>query len=242
MVAITSTANPLVKHMGALQQARHRREHRQFLVEGVRAIGTFLAAGWDPAHLLLRADEQLPSGWPPALSVSAAIMERVSPSVSPPGYAAAFRIPTPPPLDVGIGGIALCEVMDPGNTGTLLRTAAALGVRQVVLIGGADAYAPKVVQASAGALALVAVHVSDTERGLEVIAGGAPLCALVARGGERPVSGSARWLVIGGESNGIRDEWLARCAERVTLPMPGGTESLNAAVAGAIAMYAMWAP
>jgi RNA methyltransferase, TrmH family len=238
LLAISSPGNPLVKTLSKLQQARHRREQGLFLVEGSRAIGAFLAAGWRPAHLLVRSDEPVPADWPEAQRVSAAVIERISAAVTPPGYVAAFPIPTPPALEPARGGLALAEVMDPGNAGTLLRTAAALGVQQVALIGGVDPYAPKVVQASAGALALLRVHELPASDGLTPFAD-APLCALVARGGEPPdhFRRGARWLVVGGEAHGIRDEWLARCAERLTLPMPGGTESLNAAVAGAIALY-----
>jgi TrmH family RNA methyltransferase len=65
------------------------------------------------------------------------------------------------------------------------------------------------------------------------------LCALVARGGDAPerLPRRPRWLVVGGEAHGIPESWLPRCDERLTLPMPGGTESLNAAVAGAIACW-----
>jgi len=94
------------------------------------------------------------------------------------------------------------------------------------------------VQASAGALAAVRVLRSDDPAEL---AGGAPLCALVPRGGMAPAElpRTARWLVVGGEADGIPPAWLERCGERLTLPMPGdAVESLNAAVAGAVAMYA----
>ena len=116
--------------------------------------------------------------------------------------------------------------------------------RQVVLVGGADPWSHKVVQASAGALATLVVHRLDPDDGLSVLAGGAPRCALVVSGGTAPdllVQGP-RWLVVGSEAHGIRAEWSAACEERLTLPMPGGTESLNAAMAGAIACWELFRP
>ncbi|MCK6491713.1 MAG: hypothetical protein L6R48_26000, partial [Planctomycetes bacterium] len=96
-------------------------------------------------------------------------------------------------------------------------------------------WSAKSLQATAGAAARLAIASADAPAAL------APgrLCGLVVAGGQPPeaLPPAARWLVVGGEANGIPPEWLAACAETCTLPMPGGTESLNAAVAGSIAMY-----
>jgi TrmH family RNA methyltransferase len=162
---------------------------------------------------------------------------RLSQASTASGYLAAFPEPPAPAIDLSLGGIVLVGVADPGNAGTLIRTAAALALSQVVVAGGADPWATKVVQASAGAIA--AVRLITQISGPEALAGGAPRCALVVSGGSPPAAliPGPRWLVIGGEANGIPDDWLAACEERLTLPMPGGTESLNAAVAGSIAAY-----
>jgi tRNA G18 (ribose-2'-O)-methylase SpoU len=140
--------------------------------------------------------------------------------------------------------LVLQGIADPGNLGTLIRCAAAFAIRQVVLVGGSDPFAHKVVQASAGELATVALHRFDPSDGLKSLAGGAPCCALMVRAGVDPADlpRRPRWLVVGSEAHGLDEVTLAACAERVTLPMPGGTESLNAAMAGAIACYALFAP
>lgn len=258
MATLVSPDNPLIKRLARLSDGRHRREEGLFVVEGRRAISGFIEAGWAPVHLLVRDDETSPDQWPEPTIVSARVMDKLSQSVTAPGFLAAFALRAPAQLDLGGGGLVLAEVSDPGNVGTLVRTAAAIGISQIVAIGGADPWSHKAVQASAGALARVQMHELPVAGGLAAIAslcggregregreggtGNARLCALVAHGGvdpERLIAGP-RWLVVGGEAHGIREEWLAACDERATLPMPGGTESLNAAIAGAIACYLLW--
>lgn len=236
---LLSTANPLVKSLSRLGEARERRAQGLFLVEGRRAIAGFLEAGWRPAHLLVRQGLDRPPGWEAAISIAPAVAERLTQTRSASGYLAAFPLPATAPLDGPTGGLALWGISDPGNLGTLLRCAAAFGVGQVALIGGTDPWGPKAVQASAGALARLRLACLEETGGLAPLTG-APWCALVPRGGTVPeaLPRSPRWLLVGGEAHGIPDDWIARCSEHLTLPMPGGTESLNAAVAGAIALYA----
>lgn len=234
---LTSTDNPLVRRLVACQDPRKRREEGLVVVEGRRAIDGCLSAGWQPVHLLVREDLSIPAHWPAATPINDRVASRISHASSPSGYLAAFPEPPTPALDVARGGLVLAGVADPGNTGTLIRTAAALALPQVVLAGGADPWAAKVIQATAGTIASVNLLVQAG--GPELLAGGAPRCALVVSGGTPPTAlkPGPRWLIVGGEANGIPEAWLAACEERLTLPMPGGTESLNAAVAGSIAAY-----
>lgn len=236
---IASPDNPLVKRLLRCHDARGRRAEGLVLVEGLRLVGDCLAAGWRPAHLLVREGEAVPAEWPEAMTVSARVAARLSQAATASGYLAAFPLPAPAAIDAEAGGLVLAGVADPGNLGTLLRSAAAFGVRQVVLAGGADPWSAKSLQATAGAAARLAIAHADAPAAL------APgrLCGLVVAGGQPPeaLPPAARWLVVGGEANGIPPEWLAACAETCTLPMPGGTESLNAAVAGSIAMYLLQA-
>ena len=239
---LTSPDNPLVRRLVACQDPRKRREEGLVVVEGRRAIDGCLSAGWLPAHLLVREDLTPPAHWPPATPMGARVADRLSQASSPSGYLAAFPEPVVPALDIHAGGLLLAGVADPGNTGTLIRTAAALALPQVVIAGGADPWAAKVVQATAGSIAAVTIHILGDHP--ELLTGGAPRCALVVSGGQPPsaLKPGPRWLVVGGEANGIPERWLATCAEHLTLPMPGGTESLNAAVAGSIAAYLLACP
>lgn len=245
MTIITSTDNPLVKRLRRLHEVRHRRTEGAFLVEGIRAIAAFLGRAWQPLELVLAEDLDLPPEWAAwtVTRASTTVLARLSQASTPSGYLAVFALPPAPALDRSAGGLILHGIADPGNLGTLIRCAAAFAIKQVVVIGGSDPFAHKVVQASAGELVMIDLHRYEAEQGLEMLAGGAPCCALVVRGGSDPrdLPQRPRWLVVGSEAHGLDEAALAACAERVTLPMPGGTESLNAAMAGAIACYALFA-
>lgn len=236
---LVSPDNPLVKELRALHRPEGRRAAGAFLVEGRRAIDGFLAGGLRPDVLLVPPGADVPPEWPRTREAHARVAARLSQSTTASGWFARFPIPDPGRLDPGQGGLALAGIGDPGNAGTLIRSAAAFGVSQVAVIGGADPWSHKVVQASAGGLAAVRVHALDPAEGLGPLRGGARLAALVVAGGADPASvGTApRWLVVGSEAHGLPPEWLEASDERLTLPMPGRVESLNAAVAGAIACY-----
>ncbi len=239
---IMSPANPEIKRLKNLGRASDRRRHGCFVVEGRRAISGFLDHGWQPEQILVEIDRPVPAAWRdlPMTRVSARALAAVANSCSAAGYIAVFAIPTEDdawrPEE---GGLLLCGVSDPGNVGTLMRSAAAFGRYQVILLAGADPYAPKVVQASAGALAAVRLRRVDSLEDMADLLGPVPVAGLVVTGGQavESLAGQAIWLAVGSEAHGLSDAQLARCQYQVTLPMPGGGDSLNAAVAGSIALY-----
>ena len=128
--------------------------------------------------------------------------------------------------------LALWHVADPGNVGTLLRAADAFGAGVALSEGCADPTGPKAVRASMGAIFRVPLSEFDEPAGRRV--------ALVAHGGtplpELTVDGDIVF-VLGAEREGLPAELLERCDERVSIPQPGGGDSLNVALAGAIALY-----
>jgi TrmH family RNA methyltransferase len=128
--------------------------------------------------------------------------------------------------------LALWRVADPGNVGTLLRAADAFGAGVALSKGCADPTGPKALRASMGAIFRVPLAGFDDPRGTRV--------ALVPRGGtplpELQVEGGVV-LVLGAEREGLPADVLARCDLRASIPQPGGAESLNVALAGAIALY-----
>lgn len=236
---ITSSDHAVVKRLVRLHEARHRRADGHFIAEGRRTIDAFLAAGWPASLLLVRSGEEVPAAWPASRAMNERVAAKLSQASTASGYLAVFAIPAPRPVMAGAGGLVLVEIADPGNLGTLLRSAAAFAIPQVAIIGGADPYAHKTVQASAGALSTLALSLLSAESGPQELMGGAPLCALVVAGGADPAALARlpRWLVVGSEAHGLRADWLAGCSERVTLAMPGAVESLNAAVAASLACY-----
>lgn len=126
---------------------------------------------------------------------------------------------------------------DPGNVGTLIRTAAAMNFKTIICVDSVDPYSPKVVQASAGTIGCINLMQLTWDEIIEKKAD-IPLVALIVSGGKSVSDISAHsLLVVGSEAHGIWEQWLLDCDEKVTIAMPGKTESLNAAVAGSIAMY-----
>jgi RNA methyltransferase, TrmH family len=239
---ITSLDNPLVKHVRALHDAAGRSGRREFVVEGKRAIEAFFAAGWKPTLLVLRQGETPFETGGDAVMVTERVAAKLSQATTPSGYLATFALPEHPMLDPAAGGLILHEIGDPGNTGTLVRSAVAFGCAQVVVSGGADPYAHKAVQATAGTLARVRLLRDRFTAARERLRGGAPFTALVVSGGTAPLAPGRRWLVVGSEAHGLPGEVVAACEERVSLPMMKGVESLNAAVAGSIACFLMGRP
>ena len=181
-----------------------------------------LDAGLEPAELLVAGD-----------NVDQRLLADVSALGHPPRVIGVFRrddLPRAPLPDVGL---ALWHVADPGNVGTLVRAVDALGPGFVAIsAGSADPTAPKALRASMGALFRVPVVDFDEAPGRRV--------ALVAQDGrpldELGLSGPTTF-VLGAEREGLPPEVLARCDERATIPLAADADSLNVAVAGAIALY-----
>lgn len=249
MEIITSTQNPRIRALRALQHAKARREAGCFLVEGIKLceealrdaeVVTLLAdaAKAEFGSLLEKAGEALLAPW----HVVASVCEAKTPQ----GIVAAVRLPAPFRLENASGAIlALDGVQDPGNVGTMLRTAEAAGFAGALLSDAcADAFAPKTVRASMGSVLRLpiwrgrladALHRFKAQGGFVISAdfGGV---SLREAAGKRP---SAFALVIGSEGQGVHRDIAALADLCVSLPMRGRAESLNAAVAAGILMYGL---
>jgi RNA methyltransferase, TrmH family len=179
----------------------------------------------------------------PVTLVSEHVLRHVCDTVTPQDVVAIVRTPSAS-LDeiVGVGVVVVLDgLADPGNVGTLVRTAHAFGARAVVAAGaGVDPFAPKCVRASAGSVYAIPV-VSGVGLAEAVDAcrqAGHPVVGLDAAAAVsvESLAGLTRLaLVLGSESHGLRD--AGALDETVSIPMPGGAESLNVAAAGAIALY-----
>ena len=170
-------------------------------------------------------------------------LEKISQLSTPNAVAAVIRKPVwpaKPLLDKGCT-LYLDDIQDPGNLGTILRTADWFGLSHVVCSpASADAYNAKVVQSTMGSLMRVQVHYAEPDELLSW-AKGIPVWAAAMEGEDlKGLKAPAAYiLVIGNESKGIRPSLLARADKKITIPRKGGAESLNASVAAGIILSKM---
>jgi TrmH family RNA methyltransferase len=249
---ITSTKNPKIQYVRSLLgPPRNRREAQAFIVEGVRLAEEALAAGWE-AKLVLHTEEVSPRGQAvvAGFAQQGAQVEQATPEVmrsasdtqTPQGILAVLdRRALPLPVGLNFAFIA-DGVRDPGNLGSMLRTAAAAGVDAVFLPPGtADAFAPKVVRAGMGAHFRLPIHSGDWDE-IEARLSGAGLNIYLAAAGEGQVYMQADFraplaLIIGSEAEGAGEAARRLAHTRVHIPMPGHMESLNAAAAVGILLF-----
>jgi RNA methyltransferase, TrmH family len=245
---VTSRTNPRVKAASALQRRRTRRETSRHLTEGPNAVGEALAAGYVETLFAL------PGAWEgldvPAdvevVEVTGPVLERLADTPSPQGVVAVVRSVVADPTDLPGDGllVVLHEVSDPGNVGTILRTADAGGAVGVWLTPTcADPFSPKAVRAAAGStyhlpvvvdgdLERLVDHAHGCGRRLHGLAANAPASVTDLDARRAPVG-----LVLGNEAHGLDAAALDVLDGTVAVPMPGAAESLNVAAAAAIAIY-----
>jgi TrmH family RNA methyltransferase len=242
---ISSLRNEQIKEVRRLHDAGARRRSGKTLIEGPNLVDAALAAGVIPEVVCV--GESSGDRWEEAEALGARILvttddvlRSISTTQHPRGPVAVVRAPAPDPLRAA-RTVVLWEIADPGNCGTLIRTAAALGWN-VAFVGGVDPWNPKVLRAGAGGhFATRLSRLGDEPVAALRAAGLTPIATLV-EGGVSPeaiVSELPLALIIGNEANGLSREVAAACDDVLSLAMPGGSESLNAAVAGSIAMYVL---
>ncbi len=204
----------------------------------LRFASIFLRDGYQPSfalpedaeHLLLPADIF-------ASAVSTEQPQGIAALVHAPDFSADAIFRAPAPLILVLAGL-----QDPGNVGTLLRSAEAFAASGTLLLPGtASPWNPKALRASAGsAFRVPAVNATEAEAVGLLAQHNIPAIAAVARAGapvsEAPLAGPCA-LLIGNEGAGLSDSLIARAAHRITIPMPGNVESLNAAIAGSLLLY-----
>jgi TrmH family RNA methyltransferase len=213
---ITSRDNEKLKLVRKLHERRWRDKLGLFVVEGE----DLLAGDVDPVELLVAGDTVEPD-----------LLAEVSTLAHPPRVVAVYRRDDLP-QGVRPVTLALWHVADPGNVGTLFRAADAFGAGVALSKGCADPTGPKALRAAMGAVWRVPVSAFDEPGGTRVAFvphGGTPLPGLAVDGDVV--------LVLGAEREGLPREVLERCDVQASIPQTGGAESLNVAMAGAIALY-----
>lgn len=255
---ITSATNPLVKRIRRLGDRRDRAREHAFFVEGGQPVWRAVEAGW-PIESLVVCEELLRNEQAtsmvidaeergiPVARLSAELFGRISQRSGPGGIAAIVGSRVTPLADLAVSSrdvfVALENVGNPGNLGTIIRTADAAGAAGVLLIGsGADPFDPAAVKASMGSIfAVPVVPVASVEEFFDWTS--QQRVHVVATSGSAT---KTHWdlhlrrpsvLLFGSEGPGLSDAALARADETVRIPMTGTAESLNLSIAVAVALY-----
>ncbi len=246
---ITSTHNTKIQLVHSLLgRSKERREAGAFVAEGVRLVEEALAADW-PFRFVLAGEtlsgrgrelvEKLSARNIEVESVANNVLQSLSETENSQGILAVLNhSPLTIPKSLSFA-LILDQIRDPGNLGTLLRTAAAAGVGAVFLPPEtADAFAPKVVRAGMGAHFRLPIHaltwndIRAHTDGLEIYLADMDGASCWESDLRAPLA-----LIVGGEADGASAAARDLATARVCIPMPGKTESLNAAVAGAVLMF-----
>jgi len=215
------------------------------LVEGPHLVNAAVAGGVEIEEIFALEDDQAARRDAAASKaefhvVAEQVMSRLGATEHPRGPVGVIEIPAAGKLR-RIDTVVLWGVADPGNAGTLLRSAAAFDCDVAVTAGTVDLWSPKVLRAAAGAhfgrnLVTLGAGALDELRSTGLVA-----VAAVARGGEAPErvlrEREPVAILVGSEAHGLPAEILSEGVAMITIPMPGGTESLNVAAAGAILIH-----
>jgi TrmH family RNA methyltransferase len=253
---ITSLANPLVKEIRALQQKKRRDETGYFIAEGQKLVRDALDGGWraemlayvaaqagDPVIGRLAAETKASGGL--VLEVSAAVLEKITRRENFQNVIGVFRQHFVPDTEIGRKWIwvALDRVRDPGNLGTIIRTADAAGIKGVALVGAScDAFGLEGVRATMGSIFHVPLARTSEDRLIAIVRQqrarliGTHLTAATIDYREARYS-EPLVLLMGNEQQGLTEKLAAACDALVRIPMRGRADSLNLAVSTGLMIY-----
>ncbi len=254
---IESTSNPIIRKALSLQLRKNRKKYQQFLLEGIRGIQDILSEASQIEIILFeKRIESLTGGEDlirkceeagiKSAQVTESIMKKIADTQTPQGVVAIVHVPEYDLNEILRGSqflLMLDEIQDPGNMGTLIRSAEAAGFDAVILTpGSTDPYSMKCIRAATGAVLYIPVfELKSTEEAWEKLRQnqyrilGAALengKVYTSETYDPPVA-----LIIGNEARGINPTLLAKMDGAITIPMKGKTQSLNAAIAGSVLMF-----
>lgn len=259
MEVVSGGQHPRVRYIKRLSSRKLRDQEGKFVIEGVRFLEEALDAAWpiDAAlfsprlELTLRGQrllDRLDLLGLPLMQVTDVLMRELADTETPQGVLAIARrreeprlmVPEPPRANLAL---LVDGLQDPGNLGTIIRTADAVGAGSLVLLKGTvDLYNPKVLRATMGSLFhLPMIQAADRNEVISTFKAAGYALAVGDPAGDKEPSGvdftEPTLLVIGSEAKGAGPDLLKQARWRVRIPMPGRAESLNAAVAAGILMY-----
>lgn len=254
---ITGFSNPTVKALRALRDKKHRKAAGQFLAEGLRLLTDaresghlpemlVMAEGRDPHPLLAVLEAEVMAAGGEVIETSADILSKITGKDNPQAVCGVFA-----EFDTGLAALDRSRtkiwlvaqaLRDPGNLGTMLRTGDAVGAGGLILIDDcADPFSAEAVRASMGAIFTQQVAQARWDDFLPWLRGGAGQLVAASLRDAVPYRSAPYaapcFIMVGNESRGLPEEYELACDLRVTMPMKGRADSLNAAVAGAVLAY-----
>ena len=255
--SITGLSNPTVKALRALRDSRLRKRERRFLAEGLRLLTDaresgilpqtlVMAEGRDTHPLLATLEQAVLAAGGDVLEVNEAVLAKITGKDNPQAVAGVFD-----EFDTSLARIdrtaapiwlVAQALRDPGNLGTMLRTGDAVGAGGLILIDDcADPFSVETVRASMGAIFTQTVVRARWDEFLPWLRGGSGQLVAASLRDAVPYRGAPYqapcFLMVGNESRGLPEDYELACDLRVTMPMRGRADSLNAAVAGAVLAY-----
>ena len=242
---ITSRKNPLLQQVRRLLSSRKDRvKEGLFVADGTKLLSE--AVRWWPGLETVILSDGVQAQVPEhvrLVRVPEDVMESISPMQSPQGALFVCRLPEKTAFAPKPGMLLLDGIQDPGNLGTILRTADALDVPVALLEGCADPYSHKVVRSSMGAVFRTRVVQTDWETAKEACRKANISVAVTALSDRardlREADLTSAAVVIGSEGQGVRPQILEQAQQELIIPMNAHCESLNAAIAAAIVMWQM---
>ena len=237
-MVITSKSNPKIKAISKLNDKKFRKESGLYLVEGIKPVTECIAAGCEVDSVI--CTEKLAENFIGPTVVSEGVFSFISSEKTPQGVIATVKIPQTQLKAPSGSCILLDRLQDPGNLGTIIRTANGAGYREIYMIGCTDPYSPKAVRASMSGIFFTEIYQGSETEIFSALKGVPLVCADMD--GEnifkfRPPEKFC--LCIGNEGSGICGDIIKKAEFKVRIPMSESCESLNAAVSAGIAMYVL---
>lgn len=227
----------------SLQNKKYRKQQGLFIVEGIKSVKEFMASSYQVESIFYTDDANTKVGKIShnikSHELTEAEFQKISTLKSPQGILALVKLPKQQQIDIhelrNCYNIVLDDVQDPGNLGTIIRTAEWFGIKHIICsIGTVDAYNPKVVQATMGSLARIQVHYVNLHEFISST--DLPVYGALLNGQSiyQTEWRSEGLIIMGNEGNGISAELIDLIDQAVTIPRIGQAESLNVAVATTI--------
>lgn len=233
---ISSKTNPKIKDVVKLYDKKYRKLYGCYLVEGIKPVRECIDAGGEIIEIF--CTDRLTTQFKVATLVSESVFSMISSEKSPQGVLAVVKLPQNKLLPPKNSCILLDNLQDPGNLGTIIRTANAAGFHEIYLINCTDPFSPKAVRASMSGIFFTKICSGTQEDIMRLLADIPLICADMK--GENIfdfIPPEKFCLCIGNEGNGISDDIMLKSDHKVSIPMAKNCESLNAAVSAGICMY-----